>query len=148
MTICQHNVIVKFCWRRFVSLAKFSYWSKFHVNIITDSGVMIIFFYKGSTRNPEIPVWVLPNTWRLGLVRDTKFGTDVSNGMLLNAAKCQGYPFYRFWVLKGKPTGMGGEITAPPTPPPPLRLSTYIFFTETSFWYCKSNKKWLRNKWW
>ena len=25
--------------------------------------------------------------------------------MLLNAAKCQGYSFYRFWVIKGKPTG-------------------------------------------
>ena len=41
-------------WRCFVSLVKFSYWSKFHVNIITGSGVMIIYFYKGLTRNPEI----------------------------------------------------------------------------------------------
>ena len=24
--------------------------------------------------------------------------------MLLNAAKCQGYSFYHFWVIKGKPT--------------------------------------------
>ena len=38
--------------------------------------------------------------------------------MLLNAAKCQGYGFYRFWVIKGTPTdgengggggGGGGE---------------------------------------
>ena len=95
-------------WRCFVSLVKFSYWSKFHVNIITDSGIMTIFFYKGLTRNPEIgntPVWVLPNIWRLGQVMDTKFGTNVSNRMLLNAAKFQGYSFYRFWVIKGKPTG-------------------------------------------
>ena len=43
---------------------------------------------------------------------DTKFGTNVSNRMLLNAAKFQGYSFYRFWVIKGKPTGEGGgEIT-------------------------------------
>ena len=35
-------------------LVKFSYWSKFHVNIITDSRVMPILFYKGLTRNPEI----------------------------------------------------------------------------------------------
>ena len=28
--------------------------------------------------------------------------------MLLNAAKCQGYNFYCFWVIKGKPTN-GGE---------------------------------------
>ena len=52
--IFPHNVNVNFFWRCFVSLVKFSYWSKFHVNIITGSGIMIIFFYKGLTRNPEI----------------------------------------------------------------------------------------------
>ena len=36
--------------------------------------------------------------------------------MLLNAAKSQGYRFYRFWVIKGKPT----KIT--PSPPPRLAL--------------------------
>ena len=46
---------------------------------------------------------------------DTKFGTNVSNRMLLNAAKFQGYSFYCFWVIKGKPTGGGGKIT--PSPP-------------------------------
>ena len=69
---------------------------KFHLNIITGSEVMTIYFYKGMTRNPEIrntPVWVLPDTWRLQRVSDNKFGTDVSNSMLLNAAKCQGYSF-------------------------------------------------------
>ena len=38
----------------FVFLVKFSYWFKFHVNIIIGSGVMTIFFYKGLTSNPEI----------------------------------------------------------------------------------------------
>ena len=73
---------------------------------------LTVFFYKALTRNPEIAnihIWVLPNIWRLRLVRDTKFGTDVSNEMLLNAAKCQDYSFYRFWVIKGKPTGLGWE---------------------------------------
>ena len=58
---------------------------------------MTISFYKGLTRNPEIEntiVWVLPNIWRLGQVRNTKFGTNISNKMLLDAAKCQGYRFY------------------------------------------------------
>ena len=27
--------------------------------------------------------------------------------MLLNAAKCQGHNFYRFWLIKGKPKGVG-----------------------------------------
>ena len=113
-------------------LVKFSYWSNFHVNIITSSGVMAIFFYKGLTRNPEIGnthVWVLPNIWRLEWVRDTKFGTNVSNEMLLNATKCQGYSFYRFWVIKEKPTGWGRVILPPPHSPthplPRLGLTTY-----------------------
>ena len=96
----------QFFWRCFVSLIKFSYWSKFHVNIITGSGIMTIFFYKGLTRNPEIgntPVWVLPNIWRVGRVMDTTFGANVCNRMLLNSAKFQGYSFYRFWVIKRKP---------------------------------------------
>ena len=62
ITIFRHDVNIKFFWRCFISLVKLSYWSKFHVNIITDSGIMTIFFYKGLTRNPEIgntPVWVL-----------------------------------------------------------------------------------------
>ena len=105
-TIFQHDIIVNFFWR-FVSLVKFSYWSKFHVSIITGSRIMAIFFHKGLTRNPGIgntPVWVLPNIWRLGQVMDTKFGTNVSYRILLNAANFQGYSFYCFWVIKGKPT--------------------------------------------
>ena len=76
---------------------------------------MTVFFYKKLTRNLEIgdtPVLVLPNIWRLGQVRDTKFDTNVSNEMLLNAAKLQGYSFYRFWVIEGKPTG----AKIPPSP--------------------------------
>ena len=51
-------------------------------------------------------------------VTDTKFGTNVSNKMLLNAPKMPGlqlYSFYRFWVIKGKPTGGmgGGKIITP-----------------------------------
>ena len=64
------------------------------------------FFYKELTRNSEIgntPVWVLFNIWKLEQVRDTKFGINVSDEILLNAAKGQGYGFYRFWVIKGKP---------------------------------------------
>ena len=111
-------------WRWFVSLVKFSYWSKFHVNIITSSGFMTIFFHKGLTRNPEIgnaPVWVLPNIWRLGKVMDTKFATNISNKILLHTAKFQGYNSYRFWVIKGKPTG------AKIKPPTQARVKCEIF---------------------
>ena len=47
--ICRHDVIIKFFSRCRAFLVKFSYWSKFHVNIITGSGVMTIFVYKGLT---------------------------------------------------------------------------------------------------
>ena len=75
-----------------LSLVKFSYWSMFHVNIITGSRV-IIFFHIGLTRNLEIPPsqfcpisgdWVvleIPNFARMSLIK---------------CAKCQGNMFYRF----------------------------------------------------
>ena len=97
--IFRDSINVNFFWCCFVSLVKFSYWSKFHVNIITDSGIMTSFFYKGLTRNPKVRnahVRVFPNIWRLGRVMDTKFGTNVTNKMLLNDAKFQGYSSYRF----------------------------------------------------
>ena len=47
----------------------------------------------------------------MGQIRDTKFGTNVSDEMLLNAAKYQGDIFYRLWLLKGKGTGGEGGIT-------------------------------------
>ena len=58
-------------------------------------------------------VWVLPIIWRLGRVKNTKFGTNVSNEMLLRPSKCQGCSFYPFWVIKGRPT-VGVKLS--PTP--------------------------------
>ena len=122
-----HNLLT---WHQgfFVSLVNFSYWSKFHVNIISGSGTMTVFFDKRLTRNPEIgntSVWVLPNIWRLGQVRNTKFGTNVSNKILLDTAKCQGYSFYHFWFIKGKPT----ECNIIPLPPPTqTRVNDLIYY--------------------
>ena len=131
VSISRHYIII-FFWRCFVSLVNFSYWSKFHVSIITGSGVMAICFI----RDLEIgntPVWVFPNIWRLGQVRDTKFGMNISNKILLNAAKCQGYTFYRFWVIKGKPTGVGVKLL-PSAPPTQIRVKEtwFIFLCNNS----------------
>ena len=109
---------ITFFWSCLVFPVQFSYWLNFHVNIITGSGVMTISFYKGLSRNPDIrntPFWVLLNIWRLGRVRNTKFGTNVSNKMLLNDAKCQVYGFYHFWVIGGgaNRVGEGGRQLAP-----------------------------------
>ena len=87
------------------------------------------FFSKGLTRNLEIgniPVWVLPNIWRLGRVTDTKFDTSVSNRMLLKAAKFQGYSFYRSCIIKGKPTG---------------GLNVRSFFRNYEFWSSENTLK-------
>ena len=99
---------------------------------------MTIFFYKGLTWNPEIGnthVWVLPKIWRLGQVRDTKLGMNVSHKELLNAAKYQGYSFYRFGIIKGKPTG---GVKLPPTPTPRLGLNSVLSFHK-SFLFQKPN---------
>ena len=131
LRIFRHDVNVKLFWPFFLSIFNFSYWSKFHVNIITSSGLMTIFFYKGLTRNPEMentPSWVLLNIWRLGQVIDTKFSTNVSNRMLLNSTKFQCYSFYRSWVIKAKSTGRweGGSKTTPPPSLPRLGLKNLI----------------------
>ena len=57
VTIFWNDVIAKLFWRSFVSLVKFSYWSKFHVNISTGSGIMTIFFIRDwpEIRKSEIP---------------------------------------------------------------------------------------------
>ena len=91
-----------------VTLSSFSLWSKFHVNMKIGPEVMKIFDYKRLAWNSLVgnnSVWVLLNIWRLENVRDTKFGTNVSNKMLLNARKYQGHSFYCFRVIKVKPTG-------------------------------------------
>ena len=117
ISIFQH-VIVNSLWCCFISLVKFSYWSKFHVNFITCSRVMTISFYNGLTKNLEIrntPVWILPNTWRLGQVRNTTFGTNISNKMLLNASNARVTAFTVSELLKENQEGGGGKIT--PHPP-------------------------------
>ena len=92
-----------FCDIVFVSLVLFSYCFKFDVNIITGSGVMTVFFCKGLTSNWEsqnTPLWVLPNIRRLGRVRNTKFGMNISDKMLLNTSKWQGYSQgYSFYIF-------------------------------------------------
>ena len=65
---------------------------------------------------------------------DTKFGTDVSNKILLNAAKFQGYNSYRFWVIKGKPTGGGGGGKITSTPP---RLGSINIINEVNLYINK-----------
>ena len=48
--------------------------------------------------------------------QDIKSGTDVSNKMLVYAAKFHGYNFCHFWVIKGKPTGVAWGLKLLPHP--------------------------------
>ena len=50
VTIYWNGAIVNIFWPCFVSLVKYSYWAKFHFNIISGSRVMTIYFCK----RPEI----------------------------------------------------------------------------------------------
>ena len=80
-------------------------------------------FMKDLTRNSKKKntcVWVLSNFWRQGQVRDTKFGTNVSNKYLLNAAKYQVHSFYSFWVIMLRENQQELKI-----PPPRLGLKWY-----------------------
>ena len=72
------------------------------------------------------PVWILPNIWRLGQIRDTKFGIDGSKEMFLHATKCQSYIFYCFWVIKGSKI----------LPPTQIRVKVGCF---QKFWKKKIN---------
>ena len=110
----------------FVFLVKVSYLPKFHVNIITGSGVMTISFYKGLTRNPEIgniPVWVLSNIWKLGRVKNTKFGTNVSNKILLKLQNAKVAAVTISELLRENQ--QRGKITPPPFSPPRLGLKPF-----------------------
>ena len=73
---------------------------------------------------PEIgntPIWVLPNIWRLGQVKNIKFGTNISNKMLLNAAKCQVTAFTVSELLREN------HITPPPLSQPSIRVNKESF---------------------
>ena len=107
VTICWHDIIINFTWCCHVSLINFSHWSKFHVNIITGSGVMTISIYKALTRNLEIgipPPEFCPNSgdWgELGIPHSARMSLIKCYWMLQNVRVNS---FYRFWVIKGKPT--------------------------------------------
>ena len=85
----------------FVSFVNFSYWYKFHRNIVIGFGVMTIYFYKGLTRNPNIgntPIWVLPNEGKLGIpnlawIRSSRPELFLRKGVLKICSKFTGkYP--------------------------------------------------------
>ena len=111
------------------SLVKFSYWSKFHVKITTGSGTMTTLSYNGLTRNLEIentPSGFCPISEDCGKLGIPNLARMSLTTCFLIASKSQGYSFYRFWVIKRKPTGDGQGVGANYTIPRFLLKSNYI----------------------
>ena len=104
VTIFRDEVIVHlFLWCCFISLFNFLHWSKFHVNIMTGSGVMTISYYKGLSRNPETrnnTVWVLPISggWGEREISNSAWIFLIKFYWMLHNARVTA-----FWVIKGKP---------------------------------------------
>ena len=59
------------------------------------------------------PSEFLLNIWRLGRVRDTKFGTNVSNKMLWMLQNAKVTAFIVSELLRENQQGVGGKITTP-----------------------------------
>ena len=124
--ICLNCFIVNFFWRCCVSLVKFTNWFKFHINTIISVWLTIaLFVCKGLTRNAGIrstPIWVLPNILRLAQIKDTKFGTNISNKKLLNVGECKMFVRYRGKTNRGD----GRGVLKLPSPDP-IKVNWLLF---------------------
>ena len=107
VTIFRHEVIIKFFWRCFVSLVKFSYWSKFHVSIITGS------------RKSEIPlseVCPISGDWGELWIPNLAWMSLIECYWMLQISRVTAFTVFE---LSRENQRGGGKVT----PPPRLRLS-------------------------
>ena len=119
ITVFWHDIIIKFFWRCFVSHVKFSYCSKFHVNIITGSVIMTIFFYRDL---PEVQKWEIPQVEFCPISGDW--------GELWKPILAQMSLIKCYWMLRNarftaftvfellRENQRGGGVKLPPAPPP------------------------------
>ena len=105
MSIWRH---LQFFWRCRVSLVKWLTGPSFMSISKLVLNLWEFLFVKDwlETRKLEIPS---SDFWQISVIWH-----DVSNKMLLNGGKCQGYSFYCFWVTKEKPISGWGKTIAPP----------------------------------
>ena len=108
------KLLPRFFWRCRISVVKFSYWSKFYVNIFTGSGVIAIFIYKELISNSEIgntPVSPISRDWgKLRMPNLMRISPMKSYWMLQNVrvAAFTVSGLLREWQP-------GGEVKVPPT---------------------------------
>ena len=125
VTIFRHDIIVKIFLSRFIFLVKFSYWSKFHDNIITGSGLMTFFFIRDWPEiwKSEIPSsefssilrgWVeleIPNLARISLMKSYWMLQKASISMMPGTGKISQNPWVgKIWVLPSIFHEMGKNI--------------------------------------
>ena len=91
VTICWHHLIVTFFDVALFLLSRLVTGPRFMTISALTLELWQFSFIKDwpEIRNRKYPVCVFPNIWRLGLVRDTKFGMNVSNKILLNTANAR-----------------------------------------------------------
>ena len=119
--------------------------------LVTGSGFMTFFFYKGSTKNLVIrntPVWVLPNIWRLGQVMDAKFGTNVSNRCYWMLQNSRVTACIVFVLLRENQLGGGEKITHPTQiRVNPTSIHGFMFFVSMlEIW--RKFSFWVNSEWW
>ena len=133
--IFWHDVIVRFFWRGFVFLVMFSYWSKFHVSIITGSGVRQFSFIRDwpEIRKSEIPPsgycpisgdWVksgIPNLIRMSLIKCY---------LMLQNSRVTAFTVSELLRENQYKQGGGGKITPPPPSLPRLSKSVDFYSPE------------------
>ena len=119
-------------WWCFASPVKFSSWSKFHVNVITGSGVMTIFFIRDWPEiwKLEIPLsefWPISEDW--GEFEIPRMSLKKCYWMLQNARNTV---FTVSELLKENQKGGGGVggLKLPPPPTPTPRPSTHPNTTQ------------------
>ena len=124
---------MSFFWRCFVSLVNFSYWSKFHVNIITGSGIMTIFFYKGwpEIRKSEIPLsdfCPISGDWGELWIRNLAWLSLIECYWMLRNSKVTAFTVFELL----REIQLGGIKLPPPPRPTQIRVKFIIIHYHIS----------------
>ena len=84
-------------------------------------------FYKGLIGNLENQKYHCVSFAQYLETRESKkyyIWHKVSNEILMNVEKCQGYSFFRFWIIKGELTRNRVKLVTPWTPPIQIRVKS------------------------
>ena len=126
VTIFCHDVIVIFFWHCFFSFVKFSYWFKFHANIITGSGIMTVFFYKAW---PGIHNRKYPRDWGKLRIPNLAPMCLIECYWILQNARVRAFTVFELL----RENQLEGKF---PSPPPRLELTETIVLSLKVIVFC------------